>query len=186
MNKIFNFLIFCTIVNTIPTIASAQNQQGCFMVDSQGNPLDLSHLCGGSNTNSNGSNRAYTSGGRSGRFIAKIKRRESGIPVIDVKFNDKYTFEMMLDTGASLTVLTPKMANALKFRADGIIYVATPSDRQVEVLTGLLSSASVGGATSKNIRVAISSFLDMGLLGQNFFSEYDITIKEDTIEFRKR
>ena len=179
MNKIVNFLIFCTIVNTIPNIAFAQNQQGCFMVDAQGNPLDLSHLCGGSN-------RAYTSGGRSGRFIAKIKRRESGIPVIDVKFNNKYTFEMMLDTGASLTVLTPKMANALKFRADGIIYVATPSDRQVEVLTGLLSSASVGGATSKNIRVAISSSLDMGLLGQNFFSEYDITIKEDTIEFRKR
>lgn len=184
--KIFNLLILCTIVNTIPAIAYAQNQQGCFMIDPQGNSLDLSHLCGSSTVDSSNSNRTFTSRRKSGTVIAKIKRRESGIPVIDVQLNGKYTFEMMLDTGASLTVLTPKMANALKFEADGIIYVDTPSDRQVEVLTGLLSSASVGRATSKNIRVAISSSLDIGLLGQNFFGQYDVTIKQDVIEFRKR
>ena len=186
MTKIFNILILCTIVNSIPTVAYAQNQQGCFMVDAQGNPLDLSYLCGGSTTNSNSSNTTFTSGHKSGIFIAKIKRRQFGIPVIDVKFNGKHTFEMMLDTGASFTMLTPEMANTLKFRRDGIMYINTPSDRKVEVPTGLLSSASVGGAMSKNIRVAISSSLPIGLLGQNFFGQYDVTIRQDVIEFRKR
>lgn len=186
MKKIFNLLILSTILNTIPTIAYAQNQPGCFMVDAQGNPLDLSHLCGSSNTNYNQGNQTYTSGRKSGIFTTKIKRRQYGIPVIDVKFDDKHTFEMMLDTGASLTMLTPAMADTLKFRQDGIVYINTPSDRKVEVPTGVLNSASVAGAVSNNIRVAISSSLPLGLLGQNFFGQYDITIKQDTIEFRKR
>lgn len=185
MMKIFNLLVVCTLVNAIPTVAYAQNQQGCFMLDSQGNPLDLSYLCGGSTNNYNNAN-TITPRHKSGIFIAKIKRRQFGIPVIDVKFNNKYTFEMMLDTGASFTMLTPEMATQLRFRGDGIMYINTPSDRKVEVPTGLLNSASVGGAISQNIRVAISPSLPIGLLGQNFFGQYDITIKQDVIEFRKR
>ena len=46
MMKIVNLLIVCTLVNIVPTAAYAQNQQGCFMLDAQGNPLDLSYLCG--------------------------------------------------------------------------------------------------------------------------------------------
>ena len=184
MKRIFNLLILSTILTTIPTSTYAQNRSGCFMVDEQGNPLDLSHLCGSSNNNN--SNGISTYGRRSGIFTAKIKRRQYGIPVIDVKFDDQHIFEMMLDTGASLTMLTPAMADTLKFRADGIVYINTPSDRRVEVPTGILDSASVGGVTSNNIRVAISSSLPLGLLGQNFFGHYDITIKQDTIEFRKR
>jgi aspartyl protease family protein len=34
--------------------------------------------------------------------------------------------------------------------------------------------------------VAISSSLPLGLLGQNFFGHYDVTIKQDVIEFRLR
>ncbi|MDO4929490.1 MAG: retropepsin-like aspartic protease, partial [Corynebacterium sp.] len=49
-------------------------------------------------------------------FQAKIKRRAGGTPVIDVVFNGNKTFEMILDTGASGTLISQRMATALGVR----------------------------------------------------------------------
>ena len=79
------------------------------MLDDNGNSIDLGHLCQSNATNSrptvkNTSNQTQSI--TNGVHIIPIKHRRSGIPVIDVKFNDKYIFEMMLDTGASGVVIT--------------------------------------------------------------------------------
>nr|WP_241994207.1 hypothetical protein [Chroococcidiopsis cubana] len=68
------------------TTAIAQEADGCFMLDSAGQTIDLSTVCGLPKKNS-----AHAS-----EFQAKIKRRESGIPVIDVTFNGQQKFEMLL------------------------------------------------------------------------------------------
>lgn len=117
-----------------------------------------------------------------------IQRRESGTPVINVTFNGTQQFEMIVDTGASSTVITQKIANAL-----GIIPVTTAkantaSDRGVEFLIGYVESIEVGGVIASNLPVAIapSSHLETGLLGHDFFNDYDITFKRDVIEFHPR
>ncbi len=51
---------------------------------------------------------------------------------------------------------------------------------------GSIQSLNVAGAVKSNITVAIAPMLKVGLLGQDFFAEYDVTIKEDVVEFRAR
>lgn len=124
----------------------------------------------------------------SGVFQAAIKSRHGGTPVVDVIFNGGEQFEMIVDTGASGTVITQQMASALGVVPMGRAKANTASDRNVEFAIGNVSSIEVGGAVINNVPVAIAptANLDMGLLGQDFFSNYDVTIKRDVVEFRPR
>ncbi|MDX2243522.1 MAG: retropepsin-like aspartic protease [Leptolyngbyaceae cyanobacterium bins.302] len=124
----------------------------------------------------------------SGRiFQAKIKRRAGGTPIIDVTFNGAQTFEMIVDTGASGTVITQEMADALSIRIIGKTKVNTASQTGVEVPLGFVESIAVGNAVVKDVIVAIGNqALDIGLLGHDFFNDYDVTVKRDVVEFRKR
>ncbi|MDP8932866.1 MAG: retroviral-like aspartic protease family protein, partial [Cyanobacteriota bacterium] len=122
---------------------------------------------------------------KSGVFLAKIKRREANIPVIEVTFNGKQKFEMMVDSGASGTVITPAMAKALGVVLQGTVQAKTPNGEATFPL-GRLTSMEAGGLAVNNVVVAISPSLDIGLLGQDFFGNKDITIKQEVIEFRSR
>lgn len=120
-------------------------------------------------------------------FQATIKRRAAGTPVIDVVFNGNQTFEMIVDTGASSTVITQAMADSLGIRVVGKAKVNTASQSGVEVPLGFVESIAVGNAVVKDVVVAIgNNALDTGLLGHDFFNDYDVTIKRDVVEFRKR
>jgi aspartyl protease family protein len=122
-----------------------------------------------------------------GVYQAKIIRRLNGnIPVIEALFNNQQSFEMLVDTGASNTVITPIMAEFLGVIPTGTDVANTPSARGVEFDIGLVQSINVAGAVTDNVAVAIAPALDIGLLGQDFFGEYDVTIKEDVVEFRER
>ncbi len=119
-------------------------------------------------------------------YQAAIKRRVSGTPVIEVTFNGDRKFDMIVDTGASGTVLTQQTANAL-----GLVPVArakanTASAKAVEFPIGYVDSINVGGAVVRDIPVAIAptSVLETGLLGHDFFGNYDVTIKRNVVEFR--
>lgn len=120
-------------------------------------------------------------------YVARIKRRAGGTPVIDVTFNGNRTFEMIVDTGASGTVITSAMASSLGVKVIGKAKVDTASDKSVEVPLAYVNSIAVGGAVIKGVVVAIGNgALDTGLLGHDFFDDYDITIKRDVVEFRQR
>jgi predicted aspartyl protease len=122
---------------------------------------------------------------KSGVFQAKIKRREANIPVIEVTFNGTQKFDMMLDSGASSTLITPAMAKALGVVPQGTMKAETPNGEATFVL-GRLTSIQAGGLAVKNVVVAISPSLKIGLLGHDFFGDKDVTIKQDVIEFRSR
>ena len=176
MKQILSVLILSAGIILNASASKSQEQHGCFMLDANGQPMDLSHLCDSSSQKIS----------IPGLFQAPIKRRESGVPIIDVTFNGKQTFEMMVDTGASGTVLTQEVAKALKVQPEGTILVHTPSDSNVVFPTGRVASVAAGGAVAKNLDVAISPSLSIGLLGQNFFGDYDVTIKANVVEFRIR
>ena len=188
MKRIFNLLLLSLAFSSWTAIAQAQNGQSCFMVDANGNPLDLSHLCQSRSTPSNyvrSTKPVPKVISQPGVYTVPIKRRRAGIPVIEVNFNNRYNFEMMLDTGASITALTRQMAKTLKIKPEGKIQVQTPSDT-IYVPLSRVNSVTTGGIKSKKVAIVVSPSLDMGLLGQNFFGNYDITIKQSVIEFRER
>lgn len=125
--------------------------------------------------------------GNHGVFRAKIKRREQGTPVIDVVFNGGPAFEMIVDTGASGTVITEEMAALLGAPIVGKANVDTASETEVQVPLAHVKSISVGGVTMKEATVAIAGpALTIGLLGHDFFGNFDVTIKRDVVEFRQR
>jgi predicted aspartyl protease len=118
-------------------------------------------------------------------FIIPIKRRAGGTPVIDVTFNGNQQFEMIVDTGASGTVITQQMATALAVVPVGKARANTASSKAVEFPIGYVNSMEVEGVKINKIAVAIAGAeLETGLLGHDFFGDYDITIKRDVVEFR--
>ena len=118
-------------------------------------------------------------------YTAPIKRRIGGTPIIEVTFNGNQPFEMILDTGASGTVITQKMANALAVVQVGRAKANTASSKAVEFPIGYINSMEVGGVKVNRVAVAIAGTdLETGLLGHDFFGDYDITIKRDVVEFR--
>ncbi|MEG4116207.1 retropepsin-like aspartic protease [Microcoleus sp. N9_B4] len=119
-------------------------------------------------------------------FQAKIKRRAGGTPVIDVVFNGNKTFEMIVDTGASGTLISQRMATALGVRPVRTIRAGIADGSVVEFPIGLVRSIRVGGALIQNVEVAIAKQMPIGLLGHDFFGNYDVKIKKDVVEFYVR
>jgi aspartyl protease family protein len=168
--------------------ATAQEYPGCFLETPEGEVVFLPEVCqypepqplSELGSNSNGSSQG-------GVYQARILRRlNDTIPVIEAVFNNQQSFEMLLDTGASNTVITPIMAEFLGVVPAGRERANTPSARGVEFDVGLVQSINVAGAVTDNVTVAIAPALDIGLLGQDIFGQYDITIKQDVVEFRER
>jgi aspartyl protease family protein len=121
-------------------------------------------------------------------FVA-IKRRSNGVPVIDVTFNQRQTFEMMVDSGASLTVITRRMATALGITAEHVVQTITANtaNGQTQMPLVYVNAMSVGGLTIDRIPVAIAGpDLETGLLGQDFLQRYDVNLRSNRIEFHHR
>lgn len=180
MKPILTGLIAGLLLSTFPV--QAQEQNGCFMLDEKGNSVNLGNLCGvgGGNNTSPPSQNSSTPG----VFNVPIKRRISGIPVIDVTFNKQHKFEMMLDTGASKTVLTPTMAQVLQIRPQGVMRASTVGGEIVAPI-GYVNSVEVAGLSTQQFIVAVVD-MEIGLLGQDFYSEYDVIIRKNVIEFHHR
>lgn len=120
-------------------------------------------------------------------FYAPIIRRAGNTPVIQVLFNNSQPFDMIVDTGASGTLITQQMASALGVVPVGQTTVDTASQRGVSFPLGYVQSIEVDGAVASNVLVAVAGVdLDVGLLGHDFFGDYDVTIREKEVEFRER
>jgi len=130
---------------------------------------------------------APVSSGGSGVYQVPILRRAGGTPVINVTYNGNRQFEMILDTGASGTVITAQMAAALNVVPVGQASVDTASERNVTFPLGYVDSIEAGGAIAQDVLVAVAGpSLGVGLLGQDFFSRYDVTVRQNVVEFRER
>ncbi|HYW19863.1 MAG TPA: retropepsin-like aspartic protease [Nodularia sp. (in: cyanobacteria)] len=117
-------------------------------------------------------------------FTAPIKRRMGGTPIVEVTFNNQQKFDMIIDTGASGTVITQEMAKSLGVVQVGTVKANTASARTVEFPIGNVDSMNIGGVKVKRVKVAIAGpELETGLLGHDFFGNYDVTIRRDVVEF---
>lgn len=110
------------------------------------------------------------------RVRVPIVRRLHGTPVVRVTFNGVREYEMILDTGASRTLITRPMADELGVVTIDRMIASTASAAEVTFEVGQLSSMSLGGVTLNNARVSIGESVDVGLLGNDFFRGYDVNI----------
>jgi predicted aspartyl protease len=119
-------------------------------------------------------------------FTIPIQRKLGGVPLIEVTFNDNHQVPMLLDTGASNTLLTAAIATQLQLQPNGTAQAKT-ANGTVNFQVASIDKIRFGAGEVKNIRVAIGqNDLPYGLLGHDVYDGYDITIKESSIEFRKR
>ncbi len=180
MKQFFGTSIVVTGMVLSSSLIPTQAQQSCFLQGANGQNIDLGHLCGGRSNTSQ-----PTASPPSGVFTVPIKRRYSGIPVVDVTFNGQHTFEMLFDTGASGITVSTDMAQAMGLEAQGQAFSQTAGG-VVPIGLTTVSSVKAGELTSSNLQVAINPSLPIGLLGQTFYGHYDVMIKENTIELRTR
>jgi aspartyl protease family protein len=118
-----------------------------------------------------------------------IKRREHGVPVVDVLFNQRKSFEMLVDSGASITVITRPMASALGITNAHIVDSITvkTANGQTNMPIVYLSAVSVAGLTTQQVPVAIAGpDMEIGLLDQDFLQRYDVNLRSSHIEFHDR
>lgn len=190
--QIAGSIAFLAIVFLQPT-AITQEYSGCFVIDSSGNYRQLPQLCPNVNLDPNGLPIPPGEAGESqaGVLQVTIKSREGGTPVVDVIFNGSTTFEMLFDTGATGTLITTEMANALNVEVQGTTIATIADGSQVEVDVGVVKSVQVGNLTVGEIRVGIAppgaeeGLRGRGLLGQDVYGNYEYSVKQDKIEFRE-
>ncbi|MEL6158881.1 MAG: retropepsin-like aspartic protease [Cyanobacteria bacterium J06623_5] len=106
-----------------------------------------------------------------------IVRRLQGTPVVRVTFNGVKTYDMILDTGASRTLITRRMADELGVITTERMIAATASQAEVSFDVGQIASISMGEVTLTNARVSIGEAVDVGLLGNDFLRGYDVIIR---------
>lgn len=186
MRKHINALILIACTALIPP-ATAQEREGCFFINSNGNVIDLGSLC------PDNSEEVMPEASAAGSvFEVPIKRREGGVAVVDVTFNGNKTYEMYFDTGASGILLTSKVAQEMGVRVVDTATTVVASGEEIEVGVGTVSSVKVGNLTLGETEVYIAppsadeGLKGIGLLGQTVYGDYDVTIKEKVIEFKPR
>jgi predicted aspartyl protease len=118
-------------------------------------------------------------------YYATIKSYKGRIPVIDVTFNGSLSFEMMVDTGASSTMITESMSKALNVETITYVTAKTPSG-ETKFPVGYVNSIAVGSSPAQNIAQEIPVAIGpVALLGHDFFGDCNINIKRDqnVVEF---
>lgn len=119
-------------------------------------------------------------------FIVPIKERITGIPLVEVEINNNRMFDMLFDTGASRTLLSGTVASTLNLKAVDTAYAGIADGSVVEFPVVHVNSLEVDGRIKRNFKAAVAPNMPVGLLGQDFFEGYDVTVKQNAIEFRRR
>ncbi|MGB7519564.1 MAG: retropepsin-like aspartic protease [Spirulinaceae cyanobacterium] len=119
-------------------------------------------------------------------FSIPIKAKSQGIPIVAVTFNGSKTFDMLFDTGATNTLITQSIAQALELRAISSSNIIIANGSIVSMPVMQLESMATDGRVKTNVRVAMAESMPIGLLGQDFYAGYDINIKTGVIEFTRR
>ena len=110
-------------------------------------------------------------------------KKIGGSFVVQATLNKNRTAHLILDTGASLTVLSTTIAIDLGIlgTTDNELLTVNTAGGSVQVNVNYLSSINIGNARAENIAVAIHDLPDIpeqieGLLGMSFLKHFLITL----------
>lgn len=113
-----------------------------------------------------------------GKLTIPVQMRGRHV-IVAVTFNDTVSGNLVLDTGASQTMISKRIANDLRLYSSGAgtrIGIGGP----VTVSTATLESIKVGDADVRNMRVSIHdlplSAFEEGLLGMDFLGRFQMSL----------
>jgi clan AA aspartic protease (TIGR02281 family) len=152
----------------------AQDGDLCYVVTTSGRRLNLRRLCN--------AEEAAPLNSKADVYRVKIKQRLASTPVIEVWLNGQ-PFDMILDTGASHTLITQNMAQTLGLQPQGYVAVTIADGSSVNLPIGSVRSVQVAGIRAQDLKVIIANKANVGLLGHDFFGGFDIQIKRNEVEF---
>ncbi|MGD9851346.1 MAG: TIGR02281 family clan AA aspartic protease [Nitrospirales bacterium] len=106
-----------------------------------------------------------------------------GSLIVEVQLNQERTARLIVDTGASMTVLSTGVALDLGIlgTTENELMTVNTAGGQVQVNVNYLSSLTVGSAQAYNVGVAIHDLPDIpsqieGLLGMSFLKHFLVTL----------
>ncbi len=115
-----------------------------------------------------------------------IKAMRSGMPVIEVRFNDQRSFDMLMQQDLPRTIITGSMASMLAIKGTPGGFLQIPGEATMPISNGWVRSIRVQSAVVMNVQVAISATFSAGLLGQDFLANYDVRILANEVELYRR
>lgn len=112
-----------------------------------------------------------------------LVRRSSGVPVIGVGFNGNLqkNYEFLLDTAASVSVITPQIASEVGWFQTGSVEASLSNGERITIPIGTVPSIQIGGAKFEKFTVAVGP---VPLIGQNFLQQFTILISPTTLLLR--
>ncbi|UCE62979.1 MAG: clan AA aspartic protease [Nitrospirota bacterium] len=120
-------------------------------------------------------------------------QRYGGSLVVPVNLNNQKSVHLILDTGATMTVLSTNVAIELGLTSDSESQVATVNTAggPVQVNLTRVKSMGVNGAKAKNVVVAIHDLPDVqpgidGLLGLSFLNNFLVTLDSNQGQLQLR
>lgn len=115
-----------------------------------------------------------------------IQRRQGGTPVVAVTLRgggNAQTFPMLFDTGATGTLITAEMAQAVGVSIVGETRARIADGSTVTLPVGTVDAVELGGLRREQVRVAIGG--SYGLLGQDIYGQYGIAIGSHQINLHQ-
>ena len=120
------------------------------------------------------------------RTVTVPVKRYGGSLIVPVKLNNQKSVHLILDTGATMTVLSNDVAIELGLTSDSQSQVATVNTAggPVQVNITRVESMGINSAKAQNVVVAIHDLPDVkpgidGLLGMSFLNNFLVTLDSD-------
>ena len=120
-------------------------------------------------------------------------RRYGGSLIVPVNLNNQKSVNLILDTGATMTVISTDVAIELGLTSDSENQIATVNTAggPVQVNLTRVESMGVKGAKAKNVVVAIHDLPDVqpgidGLLGMSFLNNFLVTLDSNQGQLQLR
>ena len=113
--------------------------------------------------------------------------------VVKGNINDKSPIDLIVDTGASLTILSRQVAKQAGIRLNGKKAKSAGPDGSQTVTLATVGLLSIGGIQVRNLRVAVMDFALLnraasinagGILGHKLLKRYQVTINCATRQIR--
>jgi len=105
--------------------------------------------------------------------------------IVDAYVNNKGPFNLVVDTGASMTIISPAVARAAGVNQEGARAKATGATGNLDARVARLKSLKLGSNELNGINVAIMSLATLnratrlrlgGIIGYNVLKRFQITI----------
>jgi predicted aspartyl protease len=117
----------------------------------------------------------------------RLANPEKPLILIPVRFNDGGQSELILDTGAGATVLSPELARSLGVQSEGEIPMTGAGDgAKLMGAVGAVPSLTIGPAKIENLQVLVADMFGPlskvvgtkleGIVGHNFLRNFRVTI----------